>query len=82
VTPDKKIVWEFFNPFYYKWGRLGLTNLVFKAHRYGVEFEGLKGKKLDPKKFEWVLKEGGQPFSKEKEKGAEEVRRRLKQLGY
>jgi hypothetical protein len=82
VTPDKEIVWEFFNPFYYEWGRLGLTNLVFKAHRYGVEFEGLKRKKLDPVKFEWVLRKEGQSLSEEKVKEAREVSRRIKQLGY
>ena len=82
VTPDHEIVWEFFNPFYFEWGRLGLTNLVFKAHRYGGEFEGFKGKKLEPRKFEWVLKEEEKTVSEGKEKQEEAVRRRLKKLGY
>jgi Arylsulfotransferase (ASST) len=82
VTPDKEVVWEFFNPFYCEWGRLGLSNLVFKAHRYGCEFEGFKGKQLEPKRFEWVLKEEGKAISESKEEQEEAVSRRLRQLGY
>jgi hypothetical protein len=81
VTPEKEIVWEFFNPFYYEWGRVGLTNLVFKAHRYGVEFKGFQGKRLEPREFEWVLKD--EPKTEGTgQKGREAVSRRLKQLGY
>jgi hypothetical protein len=83
VTPDKETVWEFLNPFYHQFGRLGWTNLVFKAHRYGYDFEGFKGRKLEPSAFEWVLREKGKPSSQEEKKGeGEEVARRLKQLGY
>ena len=72
---------EFFNPFYYEWGRVGLTNLVFKAHLYGVEFKGFQGKRLEPREFEWVLKD--EPKTEVTgQKGIEAVSRRLKQLGY
>ncbi len=82
VTPDQEVVWEFLNPFYFEWGRFGLNNVVFKAHRYGVDFEGFRGKNLDPKKYEWMLKEEGKPSSERKEAQELAVRRRLSQLGY
>jgi hypothetical protein len=56
ITPDKEIVWEFTNPFYEFKERLGLTNYVFRAHRYAYDYPGLKGKNLDPGRFEWVMK--------------------------
>ena len=63
VTPEKEIVWEFFNPFYsyYRSGSLGLTNMTYRAYRYGPDYEGLRGKALDPDRFEWVLQEKGGP---------------------
>jgi hypothetical protein len=83
VTRDKEIVWEFINPFYYEWGRRGVTNLIFKAHRYGFDYEGLKGKVLDPIKFRWVLmKEGRTSPEAPKDTRVEEIRHRLKRLGY
>jgi len=51
VTSDKKIVWEYINPymtkhppyFNYQWEP---TNETFRAYRYGIDFEGFKDKKL------------------------------------
>ena len=59
VTPKKEIAWEFFNPFYgyYRPGMLGLTNITYRAYRYGADYEGLQGKTLDPDRFEWVFQE-------------------------
>jgi hypothetical protein len=83
VTPQKEIVWEFFSPFYAHKERLGLTNYIFKAHRYGYEYAGLKGKDLNPNKFEFVLKEKDGVFDTSKKLSAEEeARRRLAALGY
>jgi hypothetical protein len=91
VTPSKEIVWQFINPFYYPYiyttwpsEREALTNLIFKAHRYGHDYEGLTGKDLSPDRFEWVLREKGKPSTERKEdKGIKDrVRKRLKQLGY
>lgn len=86
VTPEKEIVWEFFNPFYttYRSEIFGLTNLVYRAYRYGPDYEGLEGKTLDPDKFEWVLQEKGklgtaEVYDTNKEKV---LRDRLKRLGY
>ena len=61
VTPEKEIVWEFFNPFYayYRSGLFGLTNIVYRAYRYDSDYRGLQGKTLDPDRFEWVLQEKG-----------------------
>ncbi len=59
VTPEKEIVWEFINPFHENWERLGLTNFIFRAHRYGYDFEGFKGKDLTPGGFDWILQEVG-----------------------
>lgn len=56
VTTDGEIVWEFVNPFYSYHPMvvpLGCNNALFRAYRYGPEYEGLKGK-LDPQKFDLV----------------------------
>ena len=80
VTADKEIVWEFLSPFYYPWEGMGLTNLIFKAHRYGYDYEGFRGKALDPDRFEWQLREKGKTIAEKEMK--EKARRRLKRLGY
>jgi hypothetical protein len=83
VTPDKEIVWEFINPFYEFHDVLGWTNHVFQAHRYGCDYPGLIGKKLEPGKFELVLREKGKKEPEEGEApGEKSVGRRLKMLGY
>jgi len=49
VTRDKKVVWEYINPFFIDNPRLGgRMNLVFRCHRYGVDDPALKGRDLDP----------------------------------
>jgi len=76
VTPDKEVVWEYISPFYAKKNPVwGLANLVFRAHRYGSDYPGLKGKDLDPDRFELVLRKR----IKGEEKAAE---KRLTDLGY
>lgn len=86
VTPEKEVVWEFINPFrtYYRAGMFGKTNIMYRAYRYGVDYEGLRGKDLDPEKFEWSLQEKGKegyPLSSppDQELLADE---RLRKLGY
>lgn len=41
VTPQKEIVWEYHNPFKGK-VRGEMTNMLFRAYRYGTEYSGLK----------------------------------------
>ncbi|MBV1879758.1 MAG: aryl-sulfate sulfotransferase [Pseudomonadales bacterium] len=49
VTPDKKVVWEYINPFFVTNPRLGgRINMVFRTHRYGAEHAALVDKDLDP----------------------------------
>jgi hypothetical protein len=55
VTQEGKIVWQFISPFYENMGRYGLTNLVYKAKRYGADDPALAGKDLSPHKYDWVL---------------------------
>ena len=55
VTHEGRIVWQFISPFYADMGRYGLTNLVYKAKRYGAEDPALIGKNLSPRKYEWPL---------------------------
>jgi hypothetical protein len=55
ITREGGIVWEFTNPFHESMGRYGLTNLVYKARRYG--YEGLKGKTLARQDYKWPLRE-------------------------
>jgi len=60
VTPEKERVWEFFNPFYFEDDRptkLGLSNRVSRATRYGPDYSGLKGRELNPDRVELTLRE-------------------------
>ena len=81
VTPDKEIVWEFVSPFYEFKERLGWTNYVFRAHRYGYEYPGLTGKDLNPDGFEWVVRKKGKEENAAL-KREEAMRSRLSNLGY
>jgi len=56
ITKDGEIVWEYINPFFYDipMEKIGLSNLVFRAHRYDHDYPGLKGMELDPKRFDWL----------------------------
>jgi len=78
VTPDKELVWEYISPFYYDTkppSLLGLTNAVFRAYRYAPDYPGLKGRTLDPNRFELTLRK----------KPADEMQsleKRLSSLGY
>lgn len=67
VTPDKKIVWEFLNPFVfgkpqcviddetgalpYKYHDNSMWTMVHRAFRYAPDYSGLKGKDLTPKGY-------------------------------
>ena len=57
ITAEGDVVWEFTSPFYERIDRYGLTNLVYKARRYGFDYEGLRGKTLAPLKYEWAIGE-------------------------
>jgi len=88
VTPDKEIVWEFFNPFHvdYRRTNAGWINILFKGIRYSREYEGLKGRSLDPDQFKWILQEKGRIYSLEQveqeEREDQAVYERLGKLGY
>ncbi len=85
VTKDGEIVWEYHNPFLtqhppywdYDWQPTAET---FRAHRYGPDFEGFKGKDLTPGKYEWKMEEKGE--KSEEELQEEAIFSRLKKLGY
>ena len=52
VTRSKKVVWEYINPFFVANPRLGgRVNMVFRAHRYGVDHPALAGRDLDPERY-------------------------------
>lgn len=53
VTAEGELVWEFSNPFYYPHEMFGPSNQIFRAYRYGLDYDGL-GKGLDHEKFEWT----------------------------
>ncbi len=80
VTPDCEIVWEYQNPFlidrpeYWGWT---LSSCVFQCHRYPPDYPGLKGKTLDPFRYEWTVTERVTLSAKEKA-----ARDRLEKLGY
>lgn len=57
TTREKEVVWEYVNPFFginSNFPNRGSHNMVFRAHRYGPDYPGLKGKELDPGKFDWL----------------------------
>jgi len=52
VTRDKKVVWEYINPFFVDNPRLGgRVNLVFRAHRYGPQHAAVMGRPLHPERL-------------------------------
>jgi hypothetical protein len=52
VTRSKKVVWEYINPMFVSNHRLGgRMNIVFRAHRYGVDHPALKNRDLDPDRY-------------------------------
>jgi outer membrane protein assembly factor BamB len=76
VTPDKELVWEYINPLYIMGEPIvGYNNNVFLAHRYGTDYPGLKGRNLDPNKFELTLRK--EPADEKKA-----LEKRLGKLGY
>lgn len=54
VTMEGEVVWEFVNPFYHDFRFHGRINIVCKAHRYSPDYSGLRGRELDPAKFDWI----------------------------
>jgi hypothetical protein len=80
VAPDREVVWEYHSPFMVKkapyWG-CAFTPSIFQAHRYGPGYEGLKGKNLDPDRYEWIIHEKSEETLEE-----EKVLSRLEKLGY
>ena len=58
VTYDGELVWEYVSPFYtgkvrskLKGAELGRNNCMHYIRRYGTNFEGFKGKDLDPNNY-------------------------------
>jgi hypothetical protein len=51
VTPEKEVVWEYVNPFYFDHHLYGRNNMAFRVYRYGPDFPGLQDKDLDPERF-------------------------------
>jgi len=63
VTREGEIVWEYKCPFFAPYLAWGALNWVFRAYRYGPDYPGLKGKSLDPAKFEkWNRLYGPEAF--------------------
>lgn len=54
VTHDCQIVWEYIVPFYGHFLVFGQSNMVYRAYRYGSNYEGLKEKTLDPNNYKWI----------------------------
>jgi len=81
ITSEKEVVWKYVSPFIMKipehfgWS---VSNLMFQAHRYGTDYDGLKGKDLDPEKYEWVI----QKKAREETDKEAILRKRLEMAGY
>jgi outer membrane protein assembly factor BamB len=52
VTREGEIVWEYVNPFFATDAVFGWVNRVFRCLRYAPDFPGLRGKTLDPSRYE------------------------------
>ncbi|MCD6599146.1 MAG: hypothetical protein J7L19_01040, partial [Dehalococcoidia bacterium] len=48
VTSGQDIVWEFTSPLFYQSHAYGRNNYVARAYRYGIDYAGLRGAKLEP----------------------------------
>jgi len=48
VTSRHDIVWEFTSPLFYRSHMYGQNNYVARAYRYGPDYAGLRGAKLEP----------------------------------
>ena len=48
VTSGQDIVWEFTSPLFYQSHAYGRNNYVARAYRYGTDYPGLRGAKLEP----------------------------------
>lgn len=84
VTAGGETVWEYIVPFYARssqpsspWIDQGLSNATFRAYRYGPDYPGLQGKKLDPEKLDLAR----MPSVRQPSKG-NSVSSRAKLLGY
>ena len=82
VTEDKKIVWEFVNPFCYPSPIYGRSNMLFRAYRYGPDYGGLKGNTAAPDRFPPVLEGKGKPGKAYTLEGKQALQNRLASLGY
>jgi len=81
VTADKEVVWKYTSPFvlnipnHFGWVA---TRLMFQAHRYSQDYEGLKGRVLDPEQYEWIINRRQKKSIDEEER----IKRRLELAGY
>jgi hypothetical protein len=86
VTPEKETVWEFYSPFCYNVQGYGWTNQIFRAYRFGPNYDGLQGRILNPETFNWVLqKNTGSNMVKVYESLDDDespLEKRLRALGY
>jgi len=78
VTPEKETVWEYVSPFYFKHPVYKITNFIFRAYRYGPDFEGFKG--IDLKS--WKLGIQKTPVAEDTVSKETKVSARLQALGY
>lgn len=48
MTRNHEVVWEYVSPYYYNIPSFARTNMIFKVHRYGPDYEGLRGRNPSP----------------------------------
>ncbi len=51
VTSKGEIVWEWITPFAFPMPNGSLSPAIFRAHRYGLDYAGLRDRELDPRRF-------------------------------
>lgn len=78
ITRNEEIIWEYVSPFYYDTSHFGRTNMIFRAYRYGPEYEGLKRERAASSKFRGTVQEKSETVEERKTR----VHSRLGDLDY
>jgi hypothetical protein len=81
VTPEKEVVWKYVHPFaiprpnFFGWT---INFMVFQIRRYGIDFEGLKGKELKADNYKLTVERS----SSEEIEESKKIMDRLARAGY
>ena len=81
VTPNKEVVWKYIQPFAVprpNWFGWTISYMIFQIRRYGLDFEGFRGKDLNPSNYGLEI----QKINVKKRDEAKKIMERLAKAGY